>query len=709
MAVDSNTSISAADYNNLQSRIDQLLGVGSGNFGYGQSVSSSQVVAITDVSIPNGDSVTAQQLNNLLTDFDKAHTHQNGVSLGISSFSAGDIVGADASGTDITYDDQGNTTILNEDDEKGYNDFLNIIQNLENNRFQIANNQSNDENVLSDTRSRDWNDSILSEFTVTFSSADERRHFFNAGGEIRFSGSVDLATSTGVSLSRDQGWKDMIENVSLIKFNHNSTVETGGAAGVSFPSGVIGNYQLTTSYQTIFRKDANSGTYSNSYWTIEAKENNAQSISFRVTLIDLGPESDTDTGAIGGVDGGIQEPVTADITFSYGYLKANGEVVIATPSFNLVEDFELDLTNDIYVAIPTNQSPSNGSTEYTNTRVSLQSSAFNVINGSDTHEATQWYLKKVSDDSTILLDESTTELTSYLLDPDLFSDVIGTNEEYEWQVRYKGTTYGWTPWSTPTSFTSSIYAGFDITIDSDTQDFDLFEELTSTFNWNTTQLVEGTVTINSGIYVGASNPSTIAFNVDNIPSSSNIAIVNNGAIIGAGGAGGFAVGSSLRDGSPGGIALRLTAPVTITNGSGQISGGGGGGGAALVARRDGSEVFSAGGGGGAGYNFGAGGNVPGSDGTAGTRTTGGAGGSESGDFTVTTSTSVTFTASGSTTGGTGGNPGQNGSAGTSSLSTRTPESPTDSVSAGGAAGNAIVGSSNITWISGSGNVSGPTS
>lgn len=711
MSVDSNTSIKAADFNSLQSRINQVLGTGTNNFGYGQSVSSFQVVAITDPSVPNGDSVTAEQVNNALNDLNIIHTHQTGFSLNLSQFNVGDVVGADASGTDITIDIEGNRSIVNEDTDKGFNDLLDIIENLENNRFNIAGNQSDEQNVINDERIRDWNDEIDSEFTVTFSNANERRHFFNAGGEIRFSGSVDLSTSSGVSLSRDQGWKDMIENVSVIRFTHDSTIETGGAAGVSFPAGFIGNYDLTSQYQVIFRKDANSGTYSDSFWTIQAKEIDAQTISFKIVLIDNGPESNPDAGDPDGVAGGIQEPVTADLFFDYGFLKANGAVTIPTPTFTLVQDFELDLANDTYVAIPTNQSPLNNSVEFTNLGVVLQASPFNVINGTDTHEASQWYVRRLSDNDTTLLDESESDLTTYTVGFNLFDDVRGTNEEYEWQVRYKGTTFGWTPWSTATRFTTSQFAGFDILIDSDTNDFNLFQELTSSFNWNETQRVEGTITITSGTYVGSSFPSQTAFVVDNIPSSSNVTISNSGVIIGAGGSGGFVTGSEVRDGESGGNAMQITSPVTVSNGSGIIAGGAGGGAAALVARRDGSEVFSAGGGGGAGFAVGAGGSAPGDNGSSGTRTLGGLGGSESDNFTVTTSAGNTLTATGTATGGDGGNPGQSGNTASASVSypdADGPESPTANVSLPGPAGLSIQGISNITFINGSSNVLGPT-
>ena len=65
-----NQIISAARYNNLQSRVGNLLGVGTGDLGYNQAVSSSQV--------PNENIVTATEMNQIYADLVKVRTHQNG-------------------------------------------------------------------------------------------------------------------------------------------------------------------------------------------------------------------------------------------------------------------------------------------------------------------------------------------------------------------------------------------------------------------------------------------------------------------------------------------------------------------------------------------------------------------------------------------------------------------------------------------------------
>jgi len=702
MAVSVGDIIKAADYNGIQAKVEKVLGTSENTdptFGYGQAVNSSPVTALSDPSVPNGDSVTADQVNNLLDDLGVIFKHQTGNNETTPSFAIGEIIGANSSGSGMTYNTDGSVAINDEDVAKGINDLETLIDNLTASRFDMANSQSETVTAITDSRTRDWNNTVISEFTVSFSSELDRRHFFNAGGEIRIEGTVDLSTSTGNSLSRDQGWNALLENVSTVIFDHSIAVDTGNAAGVSRPNGNIGNYQLTSSYQTVFRKDASSGVYSDSFWFIEARENSSSEISFRVNLVDSGPESDSDSGSTGSVPGGINEPITADLTFDYGYRRADGPVVVATPVLNIVEDFDLNLNVDPVVATPSNQSPNNNQIVPTNMPFSLTSSAFNVLNGSDTHESTQWFVKKTNEsfDNPIVYTESTSDLTSIELEPALFDDVRGSEQDYEWYVRYKGANLGWTPWSSGTTFTSSVYAEFNITLDSDQESYILYDNIRDQFNWNGTQRLQGTVTVASGVIIGSTDTSTYAFTVDRIPANSIVTMQNNGRITGAGGKGGRA-DTTPDNGSSGGPALRVTDPITVQNGNGIITGGGGGGGAAYaeVGTRDQNDHFASGGGGAGFYSgargdaivLGAGGTDLGEDGTL---TSGGAGGES-----TTTTTFIGTTA----TGGAGGGPGQSGENGSST------DGP---ASNGGSAGNAIVGISNISFASGSGNVLGPTS
>ena len=125
------------------------------------------------------------------------------------------------------------------------------------------------------------------------------------------------------------------------------------------------------------------------------------------------------------------------------------------------------------------------------------------------------------------------------------------------------------------------------------------------------------LTINPGVYIGSTSTSTPALNIGTgWPAGTTITIINNGYILGAGGAGG-AGGNYYSQpgiaGAPGGPALNLTWPITITN-NGYIFGGGGGGkgGNETSVSSGGKSPVTfwyggGGGGGGAGYNAGGGG------------------------------------------------------------------------------------------------------
>ena len=340
MEVSPGDTITAAQFNNLQSRIELVLGTGSGDFGYGQSVSSSQVTSLTDPDIPDGDSVLASQFNDLREDLAKAYKHQEGLDIPIASFTAGDIIGADASGTNLNFDQSGNYVFANEDSEKGFNDFLTIMTDLESNRFIIHPSQEEIQVRDSDQRTSSWNGTITSQFAVSFTDENARRYFFNSGGDIRFEGTVDLSTSQSGSGARDEGWNDLLENPGTVRFDYNSTTVTGSTSGVSFPGGIIGNDALTGSFQEIFRKDANGGTYGDSYWKIDAREDSSTVLRFRITLVDDGPESNTDAGQPGSIEPGVTEPVTATVELEYSARRANGEVVVPFPAFSIVDTFE---------------------------------------------------------------------------------------------------------------------------------------------------------------------------------------------------------------------------------------------------------------------------------------------------------------------------------------------------------------------------------
>jgi len=88
------------------------------------------------------------------------------------------------------------------------------------------------------------------------------------------------------------------------------------------------------------------------------------------------------------------------------------------------------------------------------------------------------------------------------------------------------------------------------------------------------------VAINSGVTVYASNSSNIAFNMGTLPAGSEVYLINNGTIVGAGGVGGRGTDYNANNGTnggTGGTALYTRVALKVEN-AGTIAGGGGGGG-----------------------------------------------------------------------------------------------------------------------------------
>lgn len=205
--------------------------------------------------------------------------------------------------------------------------------------------------------------------------------------------------------------------------------------------------------------------------------------------------------------------------------------------------------------------------------------------------------------------------------------------------------------------------------------------LMSNLGWDGTTPYQIDVIIDASAIIYGSTTGNYALTISGFPAGTLLRLTNNGRILGAGGAGGAGAyftqydGNSIphngSPGSPGGHALYVTSPVSITNNY-RIWGGGGGGGGGCCN----SMMYTGGcGGGGAGYPGGAPGCTGSRGGQYGTETAGGAGYSAAVEY-----------------GGSGGGPGAAGSAGGSACTE------TDG-GAGGAAGYYAVGNSNITWLS----------
>ena len=307
MAVTDGDSITAAQYNGLQSRINTVMGTGSGDDGYGQVLASSQVSA--------GDVITAANFDNLRTDLNKANNHQSGTNANIGDIAVGQIIGADASGTSL-----GALNVTTE----GFNDYDVAVGVIETNKLLLDSGNSSVESATTSQRTTAWGGggggTVDHVFTVTFSSANARRHFFNSGGEIRFS-----ASRSGGSGSKNTDWSNLLTNMGTIKMNHTQTTSTGSGTGTS-----IGNSDLTGTYQQIFSKSG-SGVYAENRYRIRARQDSSSVLRFDIDFQDN--DLGDDQGGAGST-GPVDENVTGTLTSTIQQLRATGSnVSVATPTY----------------------------------------------------------------------------------------------------------------------------------------------------------------------------------------------------------------------------------------------------------------------------------------------------------------------------------------------------------------------------------------
>jgi|TARA_B100001094_G_scaffold85454_1_gene81879 hypothetical protein len=293
--------ITAARYNNAQGRVEAILGVGSTNEGYGQTVASSQVSSNVIID--------ATHVNAMFTDLKKIFVHQTGGNPNsIAEVEVGDTVAEDTSGADT------------KEGFKDYEDFISIIETASN-RFRLAGSQSstlNNAEVIQ--RRNQWTAPIECEFQVSFADSNARRHFFNAGGSLTFVSSLSGTPTSGDSVAKSQDWAAILGNAGTVNMNYDVTTTSGSGVVQS-----IGNFDLTTSYQEIYRKSA-TGVYGNNNYILYAKAPTSSTIHIKYEFFDA---------AVSGYK--IDEPVQGLLEAKIGFVRASGSNVdTPAPAFSAI-------------------------------------------------------------------------------------------------------------------------------------------------------------------------------------------------------------------------------------------------------------------------------------------------------------------------------------------------------------------------------------
>lgn len=305
------TSITAQRYNDLRTLVNKILGVSdvsTPDYGYGQAFTTSPVVGDFDANPTTVDKITAEQYEQLYFDLIRIRVHQIGA----------------AATTINPYVEGGFETNPSADKiEESYIQSLETLAaNIETDRFLIDFPTQASETTLKNTLSNpivstrsnsqqgNWNGTLTHIVKVTFADAATRRHFFNAGGEIRFTAEVDYAGSQRKAVD----WQDEMAAMGTISFRANETV-SNNAVGTGFS---VGSLNLTSTYQLCYDKSGGSNYIRNHYY-IDALQLNDREIQFRIRFLDGRPNDLT---------WGIDEPVEGDFTSRLFVLQPDGQATI---------------------------------------------------------------------------------------------------------------------------------------------------------------------------------------------------------------------------------------------------------------------------------------------------------------------------------------------------------------------------------------------
>jgi len=281
--------IQAIDYNTVQSKVALVMGTGAGDFGYGQTVTSSQVA--------QNSVITAQNWINLRNDLIKARQHQTGNDESASIFAP--VQGALVS-------------------QSIYNACNTVATNITTDRLVVPpSSQATLETIASTQRTSAWNGTISNVFTVTFPDDNAARAFFNTGGNLQFTAS----RTGGNSGSKNNTWTTMFTTMGTITFAYSSTTASGSGNNSSY-----GWNNLPNSSTRIFDKPAPAGAYTENEYFIYGRKVSGSQLEFTIQF------QDNDAGDRTGLGPAVDEDVDGTLTSTLQARRASGSnVSVPTP------------------------------------------------------------------------------------------------------------------------------------------------------------------------------------------------------------------------------------------------------------------------------------------------------------------------------------------------------------------------------------------
>jgi hypothetical protein len=146
-----------------------------------------------------------------------------------------------------------------------FNNTVSAINTLKTNRFSMAALSSQINQLVNATRITPWSSTLVHNMTFTFASENAAKAYFNAGGSFKF----DWAHSGGAD-AINTSWTNFLLAHTGIHFDFKGMRRNGVYKMVS-PAGTstVGFYDLTTTFQDLYRRDRQFSTYENQYVAYE--------------------------------------------------------------------------------------------------------------------------------------------------------------------------------------------------------------------------------------------------------------------------------------------------------------------------------------------------------------------------------------------------------------------------------------------------------
>jgi hypothetical protein len=183
-----------------------VMGTGSATRGYGQTTFGDTKNV--------GDTITANDFNNIRYDLLNASAHQNGSAAALSL--AGNVTGQLINSTDP-------------------NAFIPYAVTVDSDRFNCHSSRKSTASAGGNSRTSSWASSVSAVYTLNFSSADQARYFWNGGGRIRFASS----RTGGAASAQNASWSSLLSSA--------GTQEFGGSSVYGWSTGNSSLYSIFSS------------------------------------------------------------------------------------------------------------------------------------------------------------------------------------------------------------------------------------------------------------------------------------------------------------------------------------------------------------------------------------------------------------------------------------------------------------------------------